>query len=146
MNTLFEGYAPYKGDIPKRLTGSLIAYESGETVTYGLYNAQDRGALFLGAGLPVYEGMIAGQSPKAEDIVVNVCKRKHITNMRASGSDEALRLTPCKILSLEDSLEFIAEDELLEVTPKTIRIRKRILDNNMRAKAVNAKKVAAAEN
>ena len=143
MNTLFEGYAPFKGDIPKRLTGSLIAYESGETVTYGLYNAQDRGALFLGAGVPVYEGMIVGQSPKAEDIVVNVCKRKHITNMRASGSDEALRLTPCKILSLEDSLEFIAEDELLEVTPKTIRIRKRILDNNMRAKAVNAKKVAA---
>ncbi|SDN00725.1 translational GTPase TypA [Acetanaerobacterium elongatum] len=143
MNTLFEGYAPYKGDIPKRLTGSLIAYESGETVTYGLYNAQERGALFLGPGVPVYEGMIVGQSPKAEDIVVNVCKRKHITNMRASGSDEALRLTPCKILSLEDSLEFIAEDELLEVTPKTIRIRKRILDNNLRAKAVNAKKVAA---
>ena len=143
MNTLFDGYSPFKGEIPKRLTGSLIAFESGETVTYGLYNAQDRGALFVGPGIPVYEGMIVGQSPKQEDIVVNVCKRKHITNMRASGSDDALRLVPCKLLSLEDALEFIAEDELLEVTPKTIRIRKRILDKNLRLKAVNAKKMAA---
>ncbi len=143
MNTLFDGYSPFKGEIPKRLTGSLIAFESGETVTYGLYNAQDRGALFVGPGVPVYEGMIVGQSPKQEDIVVNVCKRKHITNMRASGSDDALRLVPCKVLSLEDALEFIAEDELLEVTPKTIRIRKRILDKNLRLKAVNAKKLAS---
>ncbi len=135
MNTVFDGYCPYKGEIPRRTTGSLIAFETGETVTYGLYNAQERGALFLGAGVPVYEGMIVGSSPKAEDVVVNVCKRKHVTNMRASGSDEALRLTPPKNLSLEEALEFLAEDELLEVTPKTVRIRKRILNRDQRAKA-----------
>ena len=133
-NSIFYGYQPYKGDIPRRNTGSLIAFEAGEAVTYGLYNAQERGSLFIGAGTPVYEGMIVGASPKAEDLVVNVCKRKHLTNTRASGSDDALRLVTPRIMSLEDALEFLAEDELLEVTPKSIRIRKRTLNNNMRAK------------
>jgi len=134
MNSVFDSYQPYKGDIPRRNTGSLVCFETGESITYGLYNAQERGTLFIGAGVPVYEGMIVGQSPKAEDLVINVCKKKHLTNTRASGSDDALRLIPPKILSLEDSLEFIADDELLEVTPKSIRIRKRILDNSLRAK------------
>lgn len=134
MNSVFDSYQPYKGDIPRRNTGSLVCFETGESITYGLYNAQERGTLFIGAGVPVYEGMIVGQSPKAEDLVINVCKKKHLTNTRASGSDDALRLIPPKILSLEDSLEFIADDELLEVTPKNIRIRKRILDNALRAK------------
>lgn len=134
MNSVFDSYQPYKGDIPRRNTGSLVCFETGESITYGLYNAQERGTLFIGAGVPVYEGMIVGQSPKAEDLVINVCKKKHLTNTRASGSDDALRLIPPKILSLEDSLEFIADDELLEVTPKNIRIRKRILDNSLRAK------------
>lgn len=134
MSSVFDSYQPYKGDIPRRNTGSLVCFETGESITYGLYNAQERGTLFIGAGVPVYEGMIVGQSPKAEDLVINVCKKKHLTNTRASGSDDALRLIPPKILSLEDSLEFIADDELLEVTPKSIRIRKRILDNSLRAK------------
>ena len=134
MSSIFENYQPYKGDIPRRNTGSLISFETGEAVTYGLYNAQERGSLFLGAGTPVYEGMVVGASPKVEDLVVNVCKKKHLTNTRASGSDDALRLVPPRRLSLEDSLEFIADDELLEVTPKSIRIRKRILDNALRAK------------
>ena len=134
MSSIFENYQPYKGDIPRRNTGSLISFETGEAVTYGLYNAQERGSLFIGAGTPVYEGMIVGASPKVEDLVVNVCKKKHLTNTRASGSDDALRLVPPRRLSLEDSLEFIADDELLEVTPKSIRIRKRILDNALRAK------------
>ena len=134
MNSVFDSYQPYKGDIPRRSTGSLVCFETGESITYGLYNAQERGTLFIGAGVPVYEGMIVGQSPKAEDLVINVCTKKHLTNTRASGSDDALRLIPPKILSLEDSLEFIADDELLEVTPKNIRIRKRILDNSLRAK------------
>jgi GTP-binding protein len=140
LNTLFEGYAPYKGEIPRRLSGSLVAFETGEAVTYGLYNAQERGALFIGPGTPVYEGMIVGQSPKAEDLIVNVCKKKHVTNMRASGSDDALRLTPPKRMSLEESLEFITDDELIEVTPKNIRIRKRILDKNDRLRAASKKK------
>jgi len=135
LNTLFAGYQPFKGDIPSRLTGSLIAFESGEAVTYGLHNAQDRGTLFIGPGTPVYEGMIVGASPKAEDMVVNVCKKKHVTNIRASGSDDALRLIPYKRMSLEESLEFIAFDELIEVTPGNIRLRKTILDKNNRAKA-----------
>ena len=135
MSSIFENYQPYKGEIPRRNTGSLISFETGEAVTYGLYNAQERGSLFIGAGTPVYEGMIVGASPKVEDLVVNVCKKKHLTNTRASGSDDALRLVPPRRLSLEDSLEFIADDELLEVTPKNIRIRKRILDNSLRAKA-----------
>lgn len=138
MSSVFDGYQEYKGDIQRRSVGSLIAFETGESITYGLFNAQERGTLFIGAGVPVYEGMVVGSNPKGDDLVVNVCKRKHLTNTRASGSDDALRLIPPRKLSLEDSLEFMADDELLEVTPKSIRIRKQILDNNTRAK-VNAK-------
>lgn len=134
ISSVFDSYQPFKGDIPRRNTGSLISFETGEAVTYGLFNAQERGSLFIGAGTQVYEGMIVGASPKTEDLVVNVCKKKHLTNTRASGSDDALRLVPPRKLSLEDSLEFIADDELLEVTPQSIRIRKRILDNTLRAK------------
>ena len=134
MSSVFHEYQPYKGDIPRRSQGSLIAFETGEAVTYGLYNAQERGALIITAGTPVYEGMIVGMSPKAEDLVVNVCKKKHLTNTRASGSDDALRLVPPRVLSLEDSLEFIAEDELVEVTPKNIRLRKKTLSNTQRMK------------
>ena len=137
LSSVFYEYQPLKGEIPRRLTGSLIAFESGDATSYGLYNAQDRGILFIGAGISVYEGMIVGQSPKAEDLVVNVCKKKHVTNMRASGSDEALRLTPPRHLSLEESLEFIADDELIEVTPLHIRLRKTILDRQKRAKAAS---------
>lgn len=137
MNHVFEGYEQYKGDIERRSTGSLISFETGEAVTYGLYNAQERGQLFIGAGTPVYEGMVVGASPKTEDLVVNVCKRKHLTNTRASGSDDALRLVPPRVLSLEDCLEFLADDELLEVTPESLRIRKRILSNTTRAKMRN---------
>ena len=140
MSTIFEGYAPYKGTIAKRSMGSLIAHETGEAVTYGLFNAQDRGTMFITPGTPVYAGMIVGCSPKAEDIVVNVCKKKHVTNMRASGSDEALRLTPPRIFSLEECLEFIGDDELVEVTPKSLRLRKRILDHTMRMRAQYNKK------
>ena len=134
MSAVFEKYEPYKGDIERRSVGSLISYETGEAVTYGLYNAQERGSLFIPAGTEVYEGMVVGCSPKSEDIVVNVCKRKHLTNTRASGSDDALRLIPPKDMSLEDCLEYLAEDELLEVTPEHLRIRKRILDNSLRMK------------
>ncbi len=134
MSSVLEKYEPYKGEIPRRNTGSLVCFETGEAVTYGLYNAQERGSLFIGAGVPVYEGMVIGASPKVEDLVVNVCKKKHLTNTRASGSDDALRLVPPRIMSLEDCLEFIADDEMLEITPKSIRIRKRILDNALRAK------------
>ena len=141
MSHVFFDYEPYKGDIDRRDTGSLVSFETGEAVTYGLYNAQERGSLFIGAGTPVYEGMVVGASPKVEDLVVNVCKKKHLTNTRASGSDEALRLVPPTTLSLEDCLEFLADDELLEVTPKSLRIRKRILSNTQRAKnRGNAKK------
>ena len=135
MNHVFDGYEPYKGEIVTRHQGSLIAFETGETVTYGLYAAQERGRLFIGPGVPVYEGMIVGASPKSEDITVNVCKKKHITNTRASGSDDALKLTPPTIMSLEQCLEFIADDELVEITPKTIRVRKRFLSENERKKA-----------
>lgn len=134
MSSVLYDYEPYKGDIPRRANGSLVAFESGEAVTYGLYNAQERGALFIGAGVPVYEGMIVGVSPKPGDLVVNVCKKKHLTNTRASGSDDALRLIPPRIFSLEDSLEFIADDELVEITPKNIRLRKKTLSNVQRAK------------
>ncbi|MCM1132029.1 MAG: translational GTPase TypA [Ruminococcus flavefaciens] len=134
MSHVFEDYQPYKGDIERRKTGSLVSFETGEAVTYGLFNAQERGQLFIPAGTPVYEGMIVGASPKTDDLVVNVCKRKHLTNTRASGSDDALRLVPHRILSLEDCLEFLADDELLEVTPESLRIRKRILSNSQRAK------------
>ena len=134
MSSVFDSYQPYKGDIPKRPTGSLVAFETGEAVTYGLFNAQERGELFITPGTQVYEGMVVGSSPKQEDLIVNVCKKKHLTNTRASGSDDALRLVPPRTLSLEDSLEFLAEDELLEVTPKNIRIRKKTLSNTQRAK------------
>lgn len=134
MSHVFEDYQPYKGDIERRKTGSLISFETGEAVTYGLFNAQERGQLFIPAGVPVYEGMVVGASPKTDDLVVNVCKKKHLTNTRASGSDDALRLVPHRILSLEDCLEFLADDELLEVTPESMRIRKRILSNSQRAK------------
>lgn len=135
MNAVFFEYQPYKGEIERRNTGSLVAFETGEAVTYGLFNAQGRGTLFIGAGVPVYEGMVVGFSPKDEDINVNVCKTKHLTNTRSSSSDEALRLITPKKMSLEESLEFINEDELLEVTPQSLRIRKRILDSELRAKA-----------
>ncbi|MBQ4539340.1 MAG: translational GTPase TypA [Oscillospiraceae bacterium] len=136
--TIFRGYEPFRGEIVSRQSGSLIAHETGEAVTYGLFNAQERGDLFIGAGTPVYAGMVVGASPKLEDIVVNVCKRKHATNMRASGSDEALRLVPPRKLSLEACIEFIADDELLEVTPKNLRIRKRILEHDQRMKKLMA--------
>ena len=134
MNHVFDGYEPFKGEIISRHQGSLIAHETGESTGYGLYAAQERGRLFIGPGVPVYEGMIVGASPKAEDITVNVCKKKHITNTRASGSDDALKLTPPSILSLEQSLEFIADDELVEVTPHNIRLRKMILNKEQRMK------------
>lgn len=140
LTSVFYAYEPYKGDISKRTNGSLIAFESGEAVTYGLYNAQERGTLFIGAGTPVYEGMIVGVSPKAGDMAVNVCKKKQMTNTRASGSDDALRLIPPRRMSLEQALEFICEDELVEVTPENIRLRKRTLDNNQRMKEQNRKK------
>ncbi len=135
MNTIFDGYGPYKGDLAYRKTGSLIAYESGETITYGLFNAQDRGILFVGPGEKVYAGMVIGQNPKAEDIEVNVCKTKKLTNTRSSSADEALKLVPKKIMSLEQCLEFIDTDELLEVTPENLRIRKKILDPTLRKRA-----------
>lgn len=132
MNTSFNGYAPYKGDIQYRSQGSLIAYETGESVTYGLFSAQERGTLFIGPGEKVYSGMVIGQNGKAEDIELNVCKSKHLTNTRSSGADDALKLTPPKVLSLEEALDFIDTDELLEVTPESLRIRKKILDSKMR--------------
>ena len=135
MNTIFDGYGPYKGDIQYRKQGSLIAFEAGEAITYGLYNAQERDTLFIGPGEKVYSGMIVGQNGKGEDIELNVCKKKQLTNTRSSSADEALRLTPPKILSLEQALEFIDTDELLEVTPKSLRIRKKILDPTMRKRA-----------
>lgn len=135
INTVFDGYEQYKGEIPKRAYGSLIAYETGESVIYGLYNAQERGSLFIGAGVRVYAGMVVGQSPRAEDLEINVCKRKQLTNTRASGSDDALKLTPPLDLSLEQSLEFIADDELVEITPTSLRIRKKILDSLERSRA-----------
>jgi len=137
MNTIFKGYEPYKGDIAYRNQGSLIAFESGDTVPYGLFAAQERGSLFVGPGVKVYAGMVIGENGKQDDIEVNVCKTKHLTNTRASGSDDALKLTPPRILSLEQALEFIDTDELLEVTPQNLRIRKRILDSRMRKRSNN---------
>ncbi len=139
LNTIFHSYAPYKGDIPRRATGSLIAHETGEAVAYGIFNAQERGVIFIEPGVSVYAGMVVGMSPKAEDIVVNVCKRKHLTNMRASGSDDALRLIPPRKMSLEQMLDFLADDELMEVTPLSVRIRKRVLDHATRMKSLKAK-------
>ncbi len=135
LNTIFDGYGPYKGDIAYRKQGSLIAFESGEAITYGLFNAQERGTLFISPGEKVYSGMVVGQNGKAEDVEINVCKKKQLTNTRSSSADEALRLTPPRILSLEQALEFIETDELLEVTPKSLRIRKKILDPLMRKRA-----------
>ena len=140
MASVFDSYAPVKGEISRRSTGSLVAFETGEAVTYGLFNAQERGALFIGAGTPVYGGMIVGECPKAEDISVNVCKKKQLTNMRASGSDEALRLTTPRTLSLEQCLEFLADDELLECTPENLRLRKRLLDHGARMREASKKK------
>jgi len=139
INHIFYGYDVYKGEIESRQRGSLVAWETGEAVTYGLYNAQERGTLFIKPGTMVYEGMIVGENSRSEDIVVNVCKKKHVTNMRAAGSDEALRLSPPKIMSIEEALEFIADDELVEITPKSIRLRKRILDTEQRAKSRSKK-------
>ncbi len=139
MSSTISGYEPWKGDIDTRNHGVLVAWETGEAMTYGLHNAQDRGILFITAGQAVYEGMVVGASPKNEDIVVNVCKRKHVTNIRAAGSDEALRLVPPVVMSLEQSMEFVADDELIEVTPQSIRLRKRILDSDLRLKARSRK-------
>ena len=140
MASVFEYYAPYKGDIARRSSGSLVSFETGESVTYGLFNAQERGVLFIGAGVPVYAGMVVGETPKSEDITVNICKKKQLTNMRAAGSDEALRLTTPRQMSLEQCLEFLADDELLEVTPESLRLRKRILSHADRMKALKGNK------
>lgn len=140
MNTTFEEYGPYKGDISYRQNGSLIAFEAGESITYGLFNAQERGTLFIGPGERVYSGMVVGENPKGEDIELNVCKKKQLTNTRSSSADEALRLTPPKVMSLEQALDFIDNDELLEVTPKSLRIRKKILDPTLRKRAYYAAK------
>ena len=140
MASVFDSYAPYKGELTRRSTGSLVASETGESITYGLFNAQERGVLFIGANVDVYEGMVVGVSPKQEDIVVNVCKKKQLTNTRAAGSDDALRLVPPRKLSLEQCLEFLADDELLEVTPKNLRIRKTILNKELRMKATHGNK------
>ncbi|MBQ1295769.1 MAG: translational GTPase TypA, partial [Clostridiales bacterium] len=136
MNSVISGFEPFAGDIETRGQGVLVAFETGTAVTYGLYNAQDRGALFIGAGTPVYEGMIVGINPKPDDITVNVCKKKHVTNMRSAGADDAMRLTPPLTFSLEQCLEFVEDDELCEVTPQSIRLRKKILNNDLRAKTV----------
>ena len=140
MASVFDSYAPYKGEVTRRSTGSLIAWEQGEAVAYGIWNAQERGIMFITPGTPVYGGMIVGVSPKQEDIPVNVCRTKHLTNTRASGSDEALRLIPPRLMSLEQCMEFLADDELLEVTPKNLRLRKRILDHSQRMKNIHGKK------
>ena len=140
MNQLFAGYEPYKGEIQTRERGSIIVHEAGETTGYGLFNTQERGRLFVGPGVPVYEGMIVGSNPKGDDIVINVCKKKHATNTRASGSDDALKLTPHTVLSLEQSLEFIADDELVEITPESIRMRKVVLSKELRMKQAAKKK------
>jgi len=140
MSAVFHDYAPCKGDLPGRSVGSLVAFETGEAVTYGLFNAQDRGTLFIVPGTQVYAGMVVGFSPKGEDITVNVCKKKHITNIRAAGSDEALRLHSPRIMSLEESLEYLSDDELLEVTPQSLRIRKRVLDHAERMRMISKNK------
>ncbi len=142
INSIFAGYEPYKGEVTTRFTGSLIASEDGESTSYGLYNSQDRGVMFIGVQTPVYEGMIVGECPKQEDIALNVCKKKHLTSIRSTGADEALRLVPPKIFSLEQAIEFISEDELIEVTPKSIRLRKKILNTELRLKEMAKKKKA----
>ena len=139
LNSVFDGYQPFKGEIARSYTGSRIASDTGESSSYGVFNAQDRGTMFISNQCPVYEGMIVGECPKMVDIAVNVCKQKHLTAIRSSGADEALRLVTPKIMSLEEAIEFIADDELIEVTPKNIRLRKRILDTSLRLKAQNKK-------
>jgi GTP-binding protein len=139
MASIFDSYAPFRGEVSRRNSGSLISFETGESVPYGLFSAQDRGALFIGPGVPVYAGMVVGETPKSEDITVNVCRKKQLTNMRASGSDESLRLVPARQLSLEQCLEFLADDEILEVTPQSLRLRKRILNHDLRMKSQKRK-------
>ncbi|NLC43804.1 MAG: translational GTPase TypA [Clostridiales bacterium] len=139
INSMFDGYLPVKGEITSRIQGSLVAFEAGEAVTYGIFNAQDRGHMIIGPGTKVYEGMVVGESNRQGDIEVNICKRKHVSNVRASGTDDAMRLTPHKVLSLEEALEFISDDELVEITPKSIRIRKAILDTGLRKRAMKRK-------
>ena len=146
LNSIFEGYKPYKGDIQIRFTGSLIASETGETTSYGCYNSQERGNLFVSPGMNVYEGMVVGVNPKGEDMAINPCKKKQLTAIRSAGADEKLILTPPIIMSLEEAIEFIADDELIEVTPKSIRIRKRILNKELRMKVESKAKKAAAAN
>ena len=141
MNSIFDCYEPYKGEVVARVRGTIVAFEAGTSITYGLYNAQDKGELFIGPGVDVYEGMIVGLNSRGEDLAINVCKEKHLTNTRASGSDDALRLVPPIQMSLEKAIEFIQDDELVEVTPKSIRLRKKILDNKERERAArNANK------
>jgi len=139
MATIFDSYAPFRGEVSRRNSGSLISYETGESVGYGLFTAQERGSLFLGPGIPVYAGMVVGETPKSEDITVNVCRKKQLTNMRASGSDDSMRLIPARQLSLEQCLEFLADDELLEVTPKSLRLRKRVLNHDLRMRSQKRK-------
>ncbi len=138
MNHIFDSYEPFKGEIQSRTRGTIIAFEAGKSITYGLYNAQDKGELFIGPGVEVYEGMIVGLNSRGEDLAINVCKEKHLTNTRASGSDDALRLVPPLQMSLEKAIEFIAEDELVEITPKNIRLRKKILNNKDRERAARS--------
>ena len=146
MSSVLDSYAPMKGEIERRKTGSLVSFETGEACSYGLFNAQERGQMLIGPGTEVYAGMVVGICSRNEDMTVNVCKKKQLTNMRASGSDEALRLTPPRVFSLEQCLEFLADDELLEVTPKTLRIRKRELDHGIRMRETMKRRAAAAEN
>jgi len=135
MNSIFDGYAPFKGEIPTRSQGSLVAFETGESIAYGMFNAQERGTLFLHPGTKVYEGMVVGQNARAGDIEVNVCRKKQLTNVRSSGSDDSLKLPTPVIFSLEEALEFIDDDELVEITPESIRIRKKILDSTKRKRS-----------
>ena len=135
MNHIFDSYEQFKGEVVSRVRGTIVAFEAGKSITYGLYNAQDKGELFIGPGVEVYEGMIVGLNSRGEDLAINVCKEKHLTNTRASGSDDALRLVPPLQMSLEKAIEFIADDELVEVTPKNIRLRKKILNNKDRERA-----------
>ena len=140
MNHVFEGYGPYKGDIPSRSRGSIVAFETGDAIAYGLFNAQDKGQLFIGAGVPVYQGMVVGVCGRAEDLDINVCKGKKLTNTRASGSDDAVKLVPPVVMSLENCLEFINNDELVEVTPQNIRMRKTVLDSGERRRMLSRNK------
>ena len=141
MNSIFDSYEPFKGEVISRVRGTIVAFEAGKSITYGLYNAQDKGELFIGPGVEVYEGMIVGINSRSEDLAINVCKEKHLTNTRASGSDDALRLVPPIQLSLEKAIEFIEDDELVEITPQNVRLRKKILDSKERERAArNASK------